>query len=130
MEDFKLLISLIKDYWSQKYRKIPYSSLAVILFTIFYLINPFDLIPDYILGIGQIDDAAILKRIRQGLELRDGLKSKVTKIYESHDAVTWTPKSEEEIYKKAETVGVLQTENEEIEKMQEQQQNKNNFRPR
>ena len=58
--DFNLLISLIKDYWSGKYRRIPYSSLAVILFMILYIINPFDLIPDYILGIGQIDDALIL----------------------------------------------------------------------
>ena len=60
LEDFKLLVSLIKDYWAGKYRKIPYWSLAVILFTFFYIINPFDLIPDYILGIGQIDDVLIL----------------------------------------------------------------------
>lgn len=55
-----MLVPLIKDYWSGQYRKIPYYSLAVILFIILYIINPFDLIPDYILGIGQIDDALIL----------------------------------------------------------------------
>ena len=59
-QDFKLLISLIKDYWAGEYRKIPYWSIAVILFTCLYIINPFDLIPDYILGIGQIDDVLIL----------------------------------------------------------------------
>jgi len=60
LEDFKLLVSLIKDYWAGEYRKIPYWSLAAILFTFLYIINPFDLIPDYILGIGQIDDVLIL----------------------------------------------------------------------
>lgn len=60
LEDFNLLVSLIKDYWSGRYRKIPYYSLAIILFMILYIISPFDLIPDYILGIGQIDDALIL----------------------------------------------------------------------
>ena len=59
-ENFRLLLSLIKDYWSGKYRKIPYWSLAVILITFLYLINPFDFIPDYILGLGQIDDAILL----------------------------------------------------------------------
>ena len=60
LEDFKLLVLLIKDYWSGEYRKIPYWSFAVILFIILYVISPFDLVPDYILGIGQIDDILIL----------------------------------------------------------------------
>ena len=35
-------------------------AVAGIVFTLIYIISPIDLIPDYILGIGQIDDAAIL----------------------------------------------------------------------
>ena len=60
LEDLKLFVFLIKDYWSGVYRKVPYWSFAVILFMILYVINPFDLIPDYIFGIGQIDDVLIL----------------------------------------------------------------------
>jgi len=60
MEDFKLLVSLIKDYYLGKYRIIPYRSLAIILFAMLYVISPFDVIPDYILGLGQIDDALLL----------------------------------------------------------------------
>ncbi|MCK4793607.1 MAG: DUF1232 domain-containing protein [Desulfobacteraceae bacterium] len=60
LEDFKLLVFLIKDYWSGEYRKIPYWFFAVILFIILYVISPFDLISDYIIGIGQIDDILIL----------------------------------------------------------------------
>ena len=59
-EDLGLLGSLIKDYWKGAYREIPYWSLVMILFVFLYIINPFDLIPDYILGLGQIDDLFIL----------------------------------------------------------------------
>ncbi|MCK5600798.1 DUF1232 domain-containing protein [Candidatus Pacearchaeota archaeon] len=51
---------MIKDYWLGEYRKIPYWSLTVILFIVLYVINTFDFIPDYILGIGQIDDVLML----------------------------------------------------------------------
>jgi len=40
--------------------KIPLLSIIGIFFTAFYLINPSDLIPDYLLGIGQIDDVMVL----------------------------------------------------------------------
>lgn len=79
LEDFRLLVSLIKDYWSGQYRKIPYYSLAIIVFMILYIISPFDLIPDYILGIGQIDDALILFLCLYLLE-KDLLKYREWKI--------------------------------------------------
>ena len=60
IDDLRLLASLIKDYWSGRYRKVPYLSIAIILFAILYFINPFDLVPDYIIGLGQIDDIIIL----------------------------------------------------------------------
>ena len=60
IDDFRLLLSLLRDYWSGKYRKIPYLSLAIILFAILYFVNPFDLVPDYLLGLGQIDDVIII----------------------------------------------------------------------
>lgn len=58
--NFKLIIPLIKDYFTGRYRKIPFLSIIGILFTILYVVNPFDIIPDYLIGIGQIDDAAVL----------------------------------------------------------------------
>jgi len=60
IEDLKLFVSLIRDYRSGAYKKFPFLSVAGIVFTLIYIISPVDLIPDYILGIGQIDDAAIL----------------------------------------------------------------------
>jgi len=58
-KNFNLLVSLIKDYWTGKYRKIPFKSVTAVILALLYVINPFDLIPDYILGFGQIDDALI-----------------------------------------------------------------------
>ena len=60
IEDFKLFVSLIKDYRSGAYKKFPFFSVAGIVFTLAYIISPIDLIPDYIIGIGQIDDAAVV----------------------------------------------------------------------
>ena len=44
--NLKLIIPLIRDYWTGKYRKIPLLSIIGIFFTAFYLINPLDLIPE------------------------------------------------------------------------------------
>jgi uncharacterized membrane protein YkvA (DUF1232 family) len=60
VEDVKLLLSLIKDYWTGRYRDIPGWSIAVIVFTLLYVINPFDMIPDIIPGVGQLDDIAVI----------------------------------------------------------------------
>jgi len=60
VEDLKLYVSLIKDYRSGAYKKFPFLSAAGIVFTLVYIISPIDLIPDYIIGLGQIDDAAVV----------------------------------------------------------------------
>ena len=59
IEDAKLLIAIVKDYWAGTYREIPYGSIAAIVFTLAYVLNPFDLIPDAIPVIGQVDDALV-----------------------------------------------------------------------
>lgn len=59
IEDGKLLIALVKDYWSGAYRQVPYATLAAIVFTLLYVFNPLDLIPDVLPVIGQIDDATV-----------------------------------------------------------------------
>ena len=60
INDFKLLFSLIKDYWKGVYRDVSIWSILVSSLTIIYILSPIDIIPDFILGIGQIDDAAVL----------------------------------------------------------------------
>lgn len=60
IEDGKLMIAIVKDYWSRAYRQIPYGMIASIVFTLIYVLNPFDLMPDVLPVIGQLDDVAVL----------------------------------------------------------------------
>jgi uncharacterized membrane protein YkvA (DUF1232 family) len=59
-QDLKLLIPLIKDYWKGTYRDVSAKSIVIFVVALAYIISPIDLIPDYIIGLGQIDDAVIL----------------------------------------------------------------------
>jgi uncharacterized membrane protein YkvA (DUF1232 family) len=59
-EDIKLLFLLIRDYWKGVYRDVSLWSILVFAIGIIYILSPIDIIPDFNLGIGQIDDAAVL----------------------------------------------------------------------
>ena len=59
VDDGKLLISAVQDYWSGKYRKWPWGTMAAVVFTLIYVFNPFDLVPDVLPIIGEVDDAAV-----------------------------------------------------------------------
>ena len=59
-QDLKLLIPLIKDYWKGTYRDVSVKSIVIFVAALANIISPIDLIPDYIIGFGQIDDAVIL----------------------------------------------------------------------
>jgi uncharacterized membrane protein YkvA (DUF1232 family) len=51
---------MIRDYWSSNYRHAPYWAIAAAVFTLLYVLNPLDLIPDVIPLIGYLDDAAVV----------------------------------------------------------------------
>ena len=59
-EDFKLLLAIVRDYKQGVYKKIPRWSVAVIVFALLYVLNPFDIIADFIAFIGYLDDAAVV----------------------------------------------------------------------
>src|SRR5689334_3017871 len=60
VDDGKLLISLVKDYWSRAYRQVPYGTIAASAFSLIYVFNPLDLVPDVLPVIGQVDDVAVI----------------------------------------------------------------------
>ena len=64
----KILISLLKDYRNKEYREVPWRVIAAVVFAILYFINPFDLIPDFIPGVGYIDDIAVIAFIFASIE--------------------------------------------------------------
>ena len=59
-EDVLLLLEMVKAYFRGEYKEIPLGSISAIVFTLLYVFSPIDLIPDFILGIGLADDAAIV----------------------------------------------------------------------
>jgi uncharacterized membrane protein YkvA (DUF1232 family) len=59
VDDAGLLISAAKDYWSGNYRKWPWGTMAAVVFTLIYVFDPLDLVPDVLPVIGQVDDAAV-----------------------------------------------------------------------
>jgi uncharacterized membrane protein YkvA (DUF1232 family) len=59
-EDFKLLCALVRDYYKGVYRDVSIRSILLFCAGVLYILSPLDIIPDINLGIGQIDDAAVL----------------------------------------------------------------------
>lgn len=59
-KDLLLLLSLVKDYYQGNYRDIPYKTISAGVVGLLYVLNPIDLIPDFIPFIGQVDDALVL----------------------------------------------------------------------
>lgn len=51
---------LIKAYAKGTYRQIPWGSLVMLIASVVYFVMPIDLIPDFIVGLGLVDDAALL----------------------------------------------------------------------
>ncbi len=60
VEDGRLLLAAVRDYWTGRYRKWPLGTIGAIVFTLLYVFDPLDLIPDVLPIIGQIDDAAVV----------------------------------------------------------------------
>lgn len=60
LKDVALLISMVKDYWSGKYREVSWWVIAAVVFALLYVLSPIDLIPDFIPVIGLLDDAVVI----------------------------------------------------------------------
>lgn len=55
----KIMLGMLSDYRKGIYTKLPLFTIAAIAFAFLYLLNPFDIIPDFIPGVGYIDDMAV-----------------------------------------------------------------------
>jgi hydroxylamine reductase len=65
------------------------------------------------------DEKRILDLIKKTLQKRDAVKAKIKLPENPHDSVTWFADSYEDFQKKAETVGVLSTKNEDVRSLRE-----------
>lgn len=70
--DARALFSMINDYRRGRYRSLPWTTIAAAVGALLYVLSPIDVLPDFIPGLGLMDDAVViglcLKAIRSDLE--------------------------------------------------------------
>ena len=67
--DVAVLLSMIRAFAKKQYTEVPVTSILFGIAALIYVVNPFDLMPDYIPGVGLLDDAAALGLVLQALHM-------------------------------------------------------------
>jgi uncharacterized membrane protein YkvA (DUF1232 family) len=60
-EDLDVLIQMVRSWAVGDYNQVPWKSIVLLVGGIIYFLNPVDLIPDFIYGLGFIDDIVVLQ---------------------------------------------------------------------
>ena len=80
-EKVQLLFSLARDYANGTYNDVSRGSIVAIIASLLYFLSPIDVIPDFILGIGLLDDAFVLgyvyKRVAKEIDKYQEWKSMI-----------------------------------------------------
>ncbi len=63
-----VFVRMVKDFSSGYYPHLPWKSLLTIIASVLYFINPLDIIPDFIPGIGLLDDLTLLGWVYKNIE--------------------------------------------------------------
>lgn len=61
VDDLKTLVRMAKLWITRKYNKISKQSILLVIVAIVYFITPTDFVPDFIIGLGYVDDISVLK---------------------------------------------------------------------
>ena len=81
-----LMYHMLKDIKNKTYTETPWKTIAAMIVSILYILNPLDIIPDFIPVIGYIDDLTVLglalKLVQKDLELYTNWKEGTAKSQE------------------------------------------------
>lgn len=55
----KYMFLMLNDYRKGNYKEVPWLTICTLVFTLLYILNPLDLVPDFIPVIGYIDDVTV-----------------------------------------------------------------------
>ena len=78
-DKLQLFVDLVKAYTKGEYKNVQPSTIVTIIGALLYFISPIDLVPDFIIGLGIFDDAAVigftLKKLSKELDQFEQWKS-------------------------------------------------------
>ncbi len=60
VDDLQKLFRMLKAYTTGAYKDFSPTTLLYVVAAIVYFVNPFDVLPDFIVGLGFIDDATVI----------------------------------------------------------------------
>ena len=70
--DLKSFIRLLRAWGTGRYKQIPWKSMSLIIAAVLYFVSPIDAIPDFIPGLGFLDDAFVIawvmRQVRKDVE--------------------------------------------------------------
>lgn len=67
LDKIRTLQRMLKASIKGEYKDIPWSTLLMVVAALLYFINPFDLIPDFVVTIGFIDDVTMISLIANSI---------------------------------------------------------------
>lgn len=63
-----LLIRMVKAHFAGEYAEFPWKTMMMIVGALLYFVTPFDLIPDFIPGLGYTDDISIVYWVYRSIQ--------------------------------------------------------------
>ena len=67
-DDVRLLQALCLAWWRGEYRAISPKAMVTVVAGLLYFVSPLDAIPDWLLGVGLLDDIAVLAWVMKSLD--------------------------------------------------------------
>jgi len=58
--DLMAVLRMLRAWSKGEYQSLPWKTIVLSLATVIYFLNPFDVAPDFIPGVGYLDDALVL----------------------------------------------------------------------
>lgn len=67
--DIAVLCSMIRAYAKKQYTDVSIATILLSVAALIYVVNPMDVVPDFMIGIGQLDDAAAIVLVLQMIQM-------------------------------------------------------------
>ena len=67
--DVAVLLSMLRAYIKKQYTDVSIATIIAAVAGLIYVVNPMDIVPDFMIGIGQLDDAAAIVLVLQMIQM-------------------------------------------------------------